>query len=125
MKKGVSLFALVTIIIIVILLLSWTVLNISNNDPIQLFSGVIFRNNVKQIAKQWDLYLMSKLADSSGNLDIDKVNLSSTQLSKVVNSNLKDSAKEFEVKNGKLLYIGKDITQIKTLQKIGIPIANR
>ena len=65
-KRGISLIVLVITIIVIIILAVAVILSIANNNPIENAKEARFRNDMKVIEEELNLYMSKKYADSQG-----------------------------------------------------------
>ena len=65
-KRGISLIVLVITIIVIIILAVAVILSIANNNPIENAKEARFKNDMKVIEEELNLYMSKKYADSQG-----------------------------------------------------------
>ena len=99
-KKGISLIVLVITIIVIIILAVAVILSIANNNPIENAKEARFKNDIKTIEEDLNMYTLKKYADGEIK-GIEEVNLSEEAMVSALPSsnNYKDKV---EVKNGTL-----------------------
>ena len=120
-KKGISLIVLVITIIVIIILAVAVILSIANNNPIENAKEARFKNDIKTIEEDLNMYTLKKYADREIK-GIEEVNLSEDKMVSALPSS-KNYKDKVEVKNG-TLYIksGEALTQEeqKWAKEVGI-----
>ena len=106
-KKGISLIVLVITIIVIIILAVAVILSIANNNPIENAKEARFKNDIKTIEEDLNMYTLKKYADGKIK-GIEEVNLSEDDMVSALPStkNYKDKV---EVKNGTLYIKSGDV----------------
>ena len=99
-KKGISLIVLVITIIVIIILAVAVILSIANNNPIENSKEARFKNDIKTIEEDLNMYTLKKYAD--GDIKgIEEVNLLGDDMVSALPSS-KNYKDKVEVKNGTL-----------------------
>ena len=99
-KKGISLIVLVITIIVIIILAVAVILSIANNNPIENAKEARFKNDIKTIEEDLNMYTLKKYADGEIK-GIEEVNLSEEAMVSALPSS-KNYKDKVEVKNGTL-----------------------
>jgi len=123
-KKAISLIVLVITIIVMIVLAGAIILSLNNAGIINRSNEAVFKQNVKNYQSELSLYLGERLAENP------KFNTSSLNVDATTTPNIKEvissisdvDSTEFKVKNGELLYSGKDETKKQWAKEMSIVI---
>ena len=118
-KRGISLIVLVITIIVIIILAVAVILSIANNNPIENAKEARFRNDMKVIEEELNLYIAKKYADDLGN-STEVVNLDGENMVKALPST-KDYKDKVKIVGGNLELTGSASDEEKDwAKKIGI-----
>ena len=99
-KRGISLIVLVITIIVIIILAVAVILSIANNNPIENAKEARFRNDMKVIEEELNLYIAKKYADDLGT-NTGVVDLSGEEMVKALPST-KDYKDKVKIVGGNL-----------------------
>ena len=120
-KKGISLIVLVITIIVIIILAVAVILSIANNNPIENAKEARFRNDMKVIEEELNLYIAKKYADNLGT-NTEVVNLDGEKMVKALPST-KDYKDKVKIVGGNLELTGSASKKEKEwAEKIGIEV---
>ena len=120
-KKGISLIVLVITIIVIIILAVAVILSIANNNPIENAKEARFRNDMKVIEEELNLYIAKKYADSLGASTV-VVDLDGENMVKALPST-KDYKDKVKIVGGNLELTNSASEEEKTwAKKIGIEV---
>ena len=120
-KKGISLIVLVITIIVIIILAVAVILSIANNNPIENAKEARFRNDMKVIEEELNLYIAKKYADDLGTNTV-VVDLDGENMVKALPST-KDYKDKVKIVGGNLELTGSASEEEKTwAKKIGIEV---
>ena len=120
-KKGISLIVLVITIIVIIILAVAVILSIANNNPIENAKEARFRNDMKVIEEELNLYISKEYADSLGN-STGVVNLDGENMVSALPST-KDYKDKVKIVGGNLELTNSASDEEKTwAKKIGIEV---
>ena len=120
-KKGISLIVLVITIIVIIILAVAVILSIANNNPIENAKEARFRNDMKVIEEELNLYIAKKYADDLGTNTV-VVDLDGENMVKALPST-KDYKDKVKIVGGNLELTGSASEEEKKwAEKIGIEV---
>ena len=120
-KRGISLIVLVITIIVIIILAVAVILSIANNNPIENAKEARFRNDMKVIEEELNLYIAKKYADDLGN-STEVVNLDGENMVKALPST-KDYKDKVKIVGGNLELTGSASEEEREwAEKIGIEV---
>lgn len=135
-KRGISLIVLVITIIVIIILAGATILNLTQNNPIESANKAQFYSAVDSFKNELNLYKLSKLGNTAGNYDASKL---FAYKDKVIENEVEDTSKNitniissinntrykdiFIIENGNLIYVGSDENEIIWSQELKIEIS--
>gem|GEM_PF-1275753 len=126
--EGISLIVLVVTIIVVIILAGAVILTISNNNTILNAQQVAYKTSIDSYNEQLKLNISNKYAEdfrfnsneiNVGTWDGNAANISGTVKEYIPNMTATDGANHI-IKQGKLVYIGIDITKRQLSKDIGL-----
>ena len=120
-KRGISLIVLVITIIVIIILAVAVILSIANNNPIENAKEARFRNDMKVIEEELNLYIAKKYADDLGTNTV-VVDLDGENMVKALPST-KDYKDKVKIVGGNLELTGSASEEEKKwAEKIGIEV---
>ena len=120
-KKGISLIVLVITIIVIIILAVAVILSIANNNPIENAKEARFRNDMKVIEEELNLYIAKKYADDLGTIT-EVVNLDGENMVSALPST-KDYKDKVKIISGNLELTGTASKEERDwAKKIGIEV---
>ena len=119
-KKGISLIVLIVTIIVIIILAAVIILTINQNNPLNSAKEAVFREDINNFETELEIYKanMKYRDENPEELNVNKETMPNIQ--EVITSMSNKYAKVLEVRNGKLVYIGKDTEGYRLAYKIGI-----
>ncbi len=136
-KNGISLIVLIITIIVIIILAGGVILSLSANNPINSANEAVFKSDLDAIESDLSLYLASQYtAVRAFNPDQLNSNDLTTEYNGTViaGKTIKDiipalstTSKyngQFEVVNGKLVYLGTDRTKKKWAQEVNVDVVD-
>jgi hypothetical protein len=136
-KKGISLIVLIITIIVIIILAGGVILSLSGNNPINSANEAVFKSDLDAIESDLSLYLASQYtAVRAFNPDQLNANDLTTEYNGTViaGKTIKDiipalstTSKyngQFEVVNGKLVYLGTDRTKKRWAQEVNVDVVD-
>ncbi len=127
-KLGISLIVLVITIIVIIILAGSVILSLADNNPIATASEAKFKTNTEQYKSELGMVISSKyLLDNTfvpesfnvGKWDGTEANKAGT-IKEYIKSITPEDAEKFVIQNGKLLYVGSEITEIDYVTDMSI-----
>lgn len=107
-KRGISLIVLIVTIIVIIILAAAVILTLNKNNPIGSAKEASFKEDVYNFKTELELY---KAKISGNGEDVTKLNAnksSDPSISDVITSISRKYIDKLEVREGKLVYVGKD-----------------
>ena len=118
--KGISLIVLIVTIIVIIILAAVIILTINQNNPLNSAKEAVFREDINNFETELEIYKanMKYKDENPEELNANKETIPGIQ--EVITSMSNKYAKVLEVRNGKLVYIGKDKEGYRLAYKIGI-----
>jgi hypothetical protein len=134
-KIGISLIVLVITIIVIIILAGAVILTLSANNPINSANEAVFKSDLDAIESDLSLYVSSEYANttmfSPDNLNADDLSVEYNG-TVIVGKTIKDIIPalsttnkyngQFEVVNGKLVYVGTDRTKKRWAQDVNVEV---
>ena len=101
-KRGISLIVLVITIVVIVVLAVAVILSIANNNPIGNAKEARFKNDLKAIEEELNLYILKEYSNSLG--ENNGVNLAGDTLSNTLSS-AKEYKDKVEIINGKMYVV--------------------
>ena len=120
-KRGISLIVLIITIIIVIILAAVVVLTISKNNPIESAKEATFKEDLRAVQDQVEMYIASKYQKELNDFDKNTLNISGETLVSDFGMPVKYIDK-IAVEEGKVTYNGDNEKEIKWAKDLKITI---
>jgi hypothetical protein len=136
-KKGISLIVLIITIIVIIILAGAVLINFSKNNPISSANKAKFSSNLDGFNNELLMYNTKQLSNTLGNFDSTKLQANSKGITYTgegsidttgtisdIITGLKGASDitDFEIQNGKLVYVGTDTNKQTWATSIGIAL---
>ena len=119
-KKGISLIVLIITIIVVIILAAVVILTLSKNNPIESAKEATFKEDIYNFKNELEVY---KAKISRNGEDVTKLYAnkdSDPSITDVITSITRKYMDKLEVREGKLVYVGKDKTEYILAKDMGL-----
>ena len=132
MKKGISLIVLIITIIIILILAGAVIISLMQSDSVSNAREARFKNDISEYSSELTLWLTNEYGEQKGNLDITKVDASKDEgsyndlkIKDIITSITDEDADKFEIKDGKLVYVGENEKEKDWVKDIGIEVVEK
>mgnify|MGYP004514703441 CR=1 FL=1 len=119
-RHGISLIVLIITIIIIIILSAVILVTINKNNPVDSAKEAVFRQDIRQMQEELELYNSEMLAKKENPKNLNANRKSDPSIQQIIESMTDKYAKILEIKNGELVYIGKNKSEYIIAKEIGL-----
>lgn len=119
-RHGISLIVLIITIIIIIILSAVILVTINKNNPVDSAKEAVFRQDIRQMQEELELYKFEMLAKKEEPKNLNANRKSDPSIQQILESMTDKYAKILEIKNGELVYIGKNKSEYIIAKEIGL-----
>ncbi len=126
-KNGISLIVLVITIIVIIILAGAVILSLSENNPIKQAEVAKFKSDVQEINSELSIWITNQYINGQSTFDPNTVNVDNLtktyngqNISQILTTLKTDYLNKFQIVNGKLTYVGTDLSEYNLVREIGL-----